>query len=236
MQDRDLYAQILGVSDPWQVKRVELKIAEGEVHVHLEHATGVTWPCGECGQPCPLYDHQTERRWRHLDTCQYRTILHADPPRSQCPEHGIRNVKLPWAEPSSRFTAMFERLAIDWMKVASQKAVGDQMHLSWDEVHAIQERAVARGLARRKAESIRHVGVDEKAFTRGHHYFTLVNDLDRSRVLYVAEGRTEASMDGFWSGLTEAQIQAVEAVTMDMWDPHIHSTLNHQPEARRKLE
>ena len=31
---------------------------------------------------------------------------------------------------------MFERLAIDWMKAASQKAVADQLHLSWDEVHA----------------------------------------------------------------------------------------------------
>lgn len=235
MQDRDLYAQILGISEPWRVERVELKVSEGEVHVHLAHEEGLSWRCPECGKDCALYDHQPERRWRHLDTCQYRTILHAEPPRTNCPEHGARNVKLPWAEPSSRFTTMFERLAIDWMKAASQKAVGDQLHLSWDEVHAIQERAVARGLARRQAEQIRHLGVDEKSFTRGHHYFTLVNDLDKSRVLYVAEGRTEASMDGFWSGLTDEQIQAVEAVAMDMWDPYINSTLKHLPEARRKI-
>jgi len=219
VQDRELYAQILGINEPWQVERVDLKLDEGEVHVHLQHDAGVTWPCAECGKPCALYDHQPERRWRHLDTCQYRTILHASPPRSDCAEHGVRSVKLPWAEPSSRFTAMFERLAIDWMKAASQKAVGDQLHLSWDEVHAIQERAVARGLSRRQAETIPHLGVDEKAFTRGHRYFTLVNDLERSRVLYVAENRTEASLDGFWSALTEAQRDAVEAVAMDMWDP-----------------
>src|ERR1700761_648160 len=235
MQDRDLYAQILGIGEPWRVDSVELKLHEGEVHVRLKHDEGLPWPCPACGKPCALYDHQPERRWRHLDTCQYRTILHAEPPRTNCPEHGARNVKLPWAEPSSRFTAMFERLAIDWMKAASQKAVGDQLHLSWDEVHAIQERAVARGLARRKAEPIRHLGVDEKSFTRGHRYFTLVNDLDQPRVLYVAEERTEASMDGFWSGLTEEQIHAVEAVAMDMWDPYINSTLNHLPEARKKI-
>lgn len=76
-------------------------------------------------------------------------------------------MKLPWAEPSSRFTAMFERLAIDWMLTASQKAVADRLHLSWDEIHAIQERAVARGLARREAGTIPYLGVDEKAFTRG---------------------------------------------------------------------
>ena len=81
-----------------------------------------------------------------LDTCQYRTILHADPPRSQCPTHGVRVVKLPWAEPSSRFTALFESLAIAWLKAASQKAVADQLGLSWDEIHGIMERAVKRGL------------------------------------------------------------------------------------------
>jgi transposase len=235
VQDKDLYSQILGIREPWRVDRVELDLKQGEVNVHLTQDAGTHWPCAECGTACALYDHQPERRWRHLDTCQYRTILHASPPRSNCAEHGVRSVKLPWAEPSSRFTALFERLAIDWMRVASQKAVGDQLHLSWDEVHAIQERAVARGLSRRQTETIRHLGVDEKAFTRGHRYFTLVNDLDRSRVLYVAENRTESSLDGFWAGLSEAQVEAVEAVAMDMWDPYINSTLSHLPDAGRKI-
>ena len=235
MQDRDLYAQILGIREPWRVERVDLKLNEGEVHVHLTHGEGLQWPCPECGQGCSLYDHQPERCWRHLDTCQYRTILHAAPPRTNCSEHGARNVKLPWAEPSSRFTAMFERLAIDWMKAASQKAVADQLHLSWDEVHAIQERAVARGLARREAEVIAHLGVDEKSFTRGHRYFTLVNDLDRPRVLYVAEDRTEASLDGFWTSLSPEQIAGVEAIAMDMWDPYVNSTRKHLPGAERKI-
>lgn len=194
------------------------------MHVHLGHDPGLEWPCPECGKPCPLYDHQPERRWRHLDTCQFRTILHAEPPRSNCSEHGPRTVKLPWAEPNSRFTALFEGIAIEWLKVASQKAVADQLGLSWDEVHGIQQRAVARGLARRKEETIEHIGVDEKAFTRGHRYFTLVNDLDRGRVLFVAENRTEESLNDFWSRLSEEQIHAVKAVAMDMWDPYVNST------------
>jgi hypothetical protein len=131
---------------------------------------------------------------------------------------------------------VFDRLAIDWMRAASQKAVADRLHLSWDEIHAIQERAVARGLARREAETIPYLGVDEKSFTRSHRYFTLASDLDLSRVLYVTEeDRTEASLDGFWSGLTARQIDGVKAIAMDMWDPHINSTLNHLPEAQGKI-
>src|SRR5438552_2431134 len=130
---------------------------------------------------------------------------------------------------------MFEGLANNWLRIASQKAVADQLRLGWDEVHASQERAVKRGLERRKAEPVARLGVDEKSFARGHRYFTLVNDLDGGRVLFVEEGRSEQSMDGFWSGLSEEQIGAVEAVAMDMWDPYINSTLNHLPEARGKI-
>ena len=96
------------------------------------------------------------------------------------------------------YTALpFEALAIEWLKEASQKAVGEQLGLSWDEIHALMERAVKRGLQRREAESVSKIGVDEKAFRKGHSYFTLVNDLVRSRVMYVAEGRQQSSLDGF---------------------------------------
>jgi transposase len=191
MQDSELYGRILAIHDPWRVERVDLQLQHGEVHVYLSHDDKPEWPCAECGASCPLYDHQAERQWRHLDTCQYRTILHAAPPRSQCREHGVRVVKLPWAEPHSRFTALMEGLAIAWLKQASQKAVAEQLRLSWDEIHAIMERAVERGLARRKAEQIPYLGVDEKAFRKGHKYLTLVNDLSGSRVLYVAEDREQ---------------------------------------------
>jgi transposase len=235
MQDCELYRQILGISAPWLVDRVELKLDAGEVHVHVDHAGTVDWPCPECGAPCKLYDHQPERSWRHLDTCQYQTILHAKPPRVECSEHGVRVIKLAWAEPASRFTALFERLAIDWLKAASQSAVAEQLDLSWDEIHGIMERAVERGLERRKAESVPLLGVDEKAFRKGHKYFTLVNDLGRSRVLYVAEDRTQKSLDGFWETLSQEQRTSIEAMAMDMWDPYIASVQEHLLEAGKKI-
>ncbi|MGH8702030.1 MAG: transposase family protein [Burkholderiales bacterium] len=42
-----------------------------------------------------LYDHAEERAWGHLDSCQFKTYLHARPPRVKCPMHGARQVKLP---------------------------------------------------------------------------------------------------------------------------------------------
>lgn len=235
MQDRKLYEQILGISSPWFVDRVDLNLEEGEVHVYLNHDADARWSCPECGRDCPLYDHQPDRSWRHLDTCQYRTVLHADIPRSNCPEHGVRAVRLPWAEPHSRFTALFERLAIDWLRAASQRAVAERLGLSWDEVHGIMERAVRRGLERRKEEMIGYIGVDEKSFRKGHKYLTLVNDLCGSRVLYVAKDRKQSSLDGFWPTLTAAQREWILGVALDMWDPYVQSIRSNLQDAEEKM-
>jgi transposase len=130
---------------------------------------------------------------------------------------------------------LFERLAIDWLTAASQKAVGERLGLSWDEIHGIMERAVECGFQRRQAEKLPALGVDEKAFRKGQKYFTLVNDLERSRVLYVAEDRTQASLDGFWATLSEEQVASMQAVALDMWDPYIASVREHLPGADGKI-
>ena len=144
-------------------------------------------------------------------------------------------VRVPWAEPGSRFTALFEALAIDWLQAASTAAVSRRLGLTWDELDGIQARAVRRGLARRKREVVRRIGVDETSFQKRHEYVTVVCDLERPRVLHVADGRGQEALDGFYEGLDEEQLAGIEAVAMDMWWPYIKATLAHVPGAERKV-
>lgn len=37
-------------------------------------------------------------------------------PRVQCPEHGLRQIGVPWAEDNIRLTALFEAFVIDWLR------------------------------------------------------------------------------------------------------------------------
>lgn len=63
--------------------------------------TRTEWPCAECGAPAKLSDHQPERQWRHLGTCQYRTVVDARPPLADCGEHeGAR--KAAWTDAGGR--------------------------------------------------------------------------------------------------------------------------------------
>ena len=77
---------------------------------------------------------------------QFRTIHHAKPPRIKCPEHGVKQATLPWALKNSRFTMLFEQVAIDVL-LATQAVKGAQQILGtrWDETWHILKRAVARG-------------------------------------------------------------------------------------------
>ena len=67
----------------------------------------------------------------------------------------------------------------------------------------------------------------EKSYGKGHKYLTLVAQIqpDRSAtVAYIAEGRDEAALDGYWEGLSGQQKENIEAVAMDMWKPYINAT------------
>ncbi|MCC6785255.1 MAG: transposase family protein [Planctomycetes bacterium] len=124
---------------------VELDAKQEIVRVTVVAREGARFACPDCQAESPRHDHR-RREWRHLDTCQFRTILVADVPRVRCATHGTKQILAPWAEPGSGFTALFEALVIDWLKEASILAVARRMGLTWDQASGIQERAVAREL------------------------------------------------------------------------------------------
>jgi transposase len=185
MRDKDLYAQILGIKSPWQVPDVELVASQSTVTVHVGRDEKLAACCSQCARPSPGYDSRM-RRWRHLDTCQYKTILVAAVPRVRCEEHGVVTSSVPWAEPGSGFTALFEALVIDWLKEASISVVSRLMGLSWNAVDGIMQRAVARGLSRREQCCVAHLGVDETAFKKRHDDVSIVSDQSTGHVLHVA--------------------------------------------------
>ena len=234
MRDKELYAQILGIQSPWHVTHVDLLPSEGEVTVHVEARSGETHCCPRCGKDSPGYDTRP-RRWRHLDTCQYKTIIVAEVPRLNCEAHGVVTVSVPWATEGSHFTALFEALIIDWLKEASIQAVSRQLKLSWNAIDGIMQRAVKRGLARREAVSPTKIGVDETAFKKRHDYVTIVSDQVTGTVLHVGKDRKKGDLKAWYESLTLTQRTSIESISMDMWPAFIHATLEGIPEARNKI-
>ena len=157
MQDTALYQYLLGLQSPWTVSRVILDINGQRVDVWAEHPEDVAWVCPHCTKRLPLYDHAEERTWRHLDSCQFQTHLHARIPRVACGEHGVVQVTVPWAEPRSRFTLLFERLAIDVLRQCDVSGATRILRISWDEAWGVMQRAVTRGRVRKQARMVRRM-------------------------------------------------------------------------------
>jgi len=236
MQDTRLYEQIMGIGKPWSVSKVELDVKLQEVNVWVEHAADAQWICPACGKPCVLYDHAEERSWRHLDTCQFKTYLHARVPRGSCPEHGVVNLDVPWAGRNARFTLMMERLTIDLLlNCQSITAVCRILRIGWHQACRVMHRAVGRGQLRKKPQLVRYIGVDEKAFRKGHHYLTVVSDLSAGAVEYVAEHRTHESLAGYYKSLSPQQLAGIEAVAMDMYKAYVQATRELLPGGEAKI-
>jgi len=233
MRDRELYRKILGIEAPWEITEVDLMADEGQIHVHLENGER-RLPCPVCGASCPRHDTRP-RWWRHLDTCQFPTLPVAAVPPVRCDEHGVRQVKVPWAEPGSSFTALFEALVIDWLQEASIAATERLLGLSWKSIDTILRRAVKRGLARREAHLPKRLGVDETSFQKRHEYVTVVVDQDRGTVVHVADGRGREALGGFLEGFSEEERTAVESISMDMWEAYISAVKAHIPAAEEKI-
>lgn len=233
MHDRELYSRLLGLTAPWSVSEIRLDMPKKQVEVFIVHSAPRE-SCPECGEECPKHD-SLERKWRHLDTMQFVTLLVAKVPRIDCKEHGVRQVKVPWAEAQSRFTALFEALVIDWLKEASIAAVAGMLKMTWDQVDGVLARAVARGLARRQQYLPTMHGVDETSFQKRHEYVTVISDQITGAVVHVADGRGKDELEAFYRHFSLEERAAVDSIALDMSEAFISAVRACIPDADEKI-
>lgn len=217
MDSTSFYSQILGITSPWKIVNVELDMKAKRVVIRVEVDRKIKWGHPETKLAASLHKW-TERTWRHLDTCQFETLITANVPSVKHQDGSIEEVAVPWAERYQRITKMLAQAVILWLEACGNVSkVAEIMGLDWGTVNSIMKAAVERGLLRREKEVIEYVGMDEKSFRRGHIYASILNDLDNNRVWDMVEGRkTENAMD-LLDTLSEEQKTGVRAVAMDMW-------------------
>jgi len=233
---REHYRRLLGLEDGWIVLDVNLDMEASRVRIAVEWERGRGGPCAECGTEGSYYDCRGEREWRHLDTMQFETVIAAVVPRCQCAKcGGVRSMRVPWAEPGSRFTLFFEAMAVLMMqKMQTIEAARRHLKLSWESCAAIRARAVERGMARRADEerTIYYVSIDEKSFGRGQSYVSVASDPVHSRVLEVEENRDlSAAVTVLEKAVPPERRVEVMGVTADFWQAYATAAGEVFPEA-----
>ncbi len=223
------------------VESVEVEVADDEgVVVVASVRPARRWGsrCGRCQRRCPGYDRgDGRRRWRGLDLGSTRVFLEAEAPRVRCRAHGVIVAAVPWARHDCPFTKAFEDQAAWLAAHATSSTVAELMRSSWRAVTAMVARVVAE--ARGKSDrltGVRKVAIEEKAYRKGHRYLTVVTDLDTGRVVWAAEGRSQATVEAFFTALGPERAAALTHVGCDGAD-WIHTVVKAQaPQAKLCLD
>jgi transposase len=232
MKDTEFFERALGLTKPWEVKAVRMDVGNRKVEIEIECTAKTMWFDAETEERLHIQGYE-KRRWRHLDTMQFETVLIAEVPRVKYPDGHTENVKTPWADRYARFTQMFEGWAIQVLRgCVSLVDACELLGLDWSAAHAIMKRAVERGMARRELEDVTQVGMDEKSFRKGQSYVSIMTDLQKGRVLEVEEGRDEQNACDLWEKLPAQQREKVEAVAMDMSGSYAAAAQKKVPQAR----
>ena len=213
MDQLALYDKILGLKLPWRSIQVDLDEQSGQILVGVTCVES-SLPCPKCGTLSKRYDSR-KRCWRHLDTCQFQTLIEAEVPRITCQQHGCLTISVPWAEDSSRYTQMFENHVIRWASETSILALSRQLNLSWNAIDGILKRAVNRGLRKQKKISCLHLFVDETCIAKPREFITILSN-QKGQVLAIADGRSSGSLLECFSRIPVQYLNKVRSISMDL--------------------
>lgn len=110
------------------------------------------------------------------------------------------------------------------------KDVACNLGLHWNTVKDLEKQKLSRKYKKIDLEGLKYIAIDEFALKKGHVYQTVVMDLQRGRIIYVAKNREKNSLDNFWKMVDKDNVK-IEAVAMDMWPAFISSTIENCPGA-----
>ena len=233
MHDVDLFQKALGLDKPWEVVEVSFDAEQRRLDLRIDFPKGSVFCCPECGRSGLKVRDTEQKTWRHLDFFQHQAYLTARVPRVDCPEHGVRQVKVPWARERSGFTVLFEALVMALVKempVAAVAALIDETDMRiWRVLHHYVDVAVeAQDLSR-----LERLGIDETSSRRGQNYVSVFADLDERRAVFAVEGRDQETVQAFSLFLEThgGRGDQVNEVCQDMSEAYLAGTLKHLPAA-----
>ncbi len=216
MFSEDFFDLVLNFGEDWKVKKVTVNYQLGEVDVFISYV-GLRAECPTSKEVCVIYDHRTNRRWRHLDTLQFKTYINCEVPRVKS-SVGVKTVSVPWSDNYERQTYLFERLTIDLLKATkNQTQTAKLLRCGFNVVNRIIHSSVKRGIERRPKDAMfTNLSIDEKSFKKGHSYVTVVSSPLSGYVIDVCEGRDKESTKELLENIVvPEQRNNVETISMD---------------------
>lgn len=228
MRATSLLRAVLGME---HTRVTGVEISETAVIIDVAPATRVA-RCASCGcRARHVYDART-RTWRHLDFAGVEVRLRYRLRRVDCARCGVTTELVPWAEHAAGFTRDFEDVVGFLAQRMDKTSISELMGIGWETVGRIIERVVARREPGDRLEGLTHISIDELSYRRHHQYVTVVTDLKRSQVVWVAPGKNADTVRAFFDELGVQRSKCLELVAIDMSSAYIEAVREKAPGAR----
>src|SRR5579864_1292627 len=159
-------------------------------------------------------------------------VLRYRPRRLRCARCGVHVEAVPWARLWARLTRALARAVAELARHLSWQETARHFRLDWKNVAHIVRRVVDYGLAQRRRRPLHILGIDEVSRRKGHHYLTVVYDLERGVLLWVGEDRTEQTLTRFFTELGRRRSRTLRVVCLDMWQAYLKAVRAHAPQAQ----
>lgn len=232
MFSEQFFDLLLDFGDNWKVDNVKVNFLKEEVDVYVIYI-GKKAECPETHEMCGIYDHRGKRRWRHLDTMQFKTYINCKVPRIKS-QKGVKTIRVPWADNFERHTYLFERLTIDLLKATkNQTQSAKLLRCGFNVINRIIHSSVNRGMERRpKDVGFTNLSLDEKSFRKGHSYVSVLSSPLAGCIIDVEEGRDKKATKALLNRvITPENRDAVKTVSMDMWKAYMNIVEEVLPKA-----
>ena len=106
--------------------------------------------------------------------------------------------------------------------------VARHLGIDWHTVKEIQKTYLRRHFSQPSFKGLKRIAVDEISIGHGHHYLTVILDLDTGAVVFVGEGKGADSLEPFWKRLKTSRAR-IRAVAMDMSQAYISAVTANLP-------
>jgi transposase len=213
------------------ITRAMMEQTEGRCDIFIERRT-TDLPCSGCGEVVKRTFRHSLRRLRDLSIFDRKAFLVFDEYRVDCPSCGYKVEKLPFAAPWARVTIRFAEYVARLVRIGTVKEVADMLGLDWETVKEIDKAFLEKEFGTPDFDGLRVLCLDEISRKKGHKYFTIAMNYEKTKVIWAGKDRTQDTAESFFEELGPERCGKIEAVCVDMWKPYIAAVRKYCPKAQ----
>jgi transposase len=224
--------EMLGITDDFGIVNIEkIERPEKIIRIYLNY---LPRDYALANKRYSIYDFCEEREWQHLSWFDYKCYIVCRLPRYINKDKKVTVIEPNFAPKGRSYTHLFSAKIITLLQsIRVQKTVAEILQTTPYIVRSVMEDAVQKATDERGAiADFENISIDEKAYSKGHKYATILIDSDREYVIDMHEDREEKSLETLMYMVSEQETQPqIKRVNIDMWQPYMNIMTKLAPQA-----